>query len=848
MGYDILVKPKFDNGGGGFLFKTPGSFKVFDAQGNVIDSGSTSKINEGYYKVKSGGIASGRAASFEFEGETYTLTQPGMRHEFGFGNSKPTKVSSKGALDGTPSGGFSAEQQANFGTGSVGTAGQVAFPQGDFSGLNPMYIPNLQIPKVDPIKRTGEVGDFNREQFDTNFNIGMGNASKLLDLEFATNQDFNRRSRGLQAEGILQENRFNENEIGKANLFDQGQTQSAIDFNRSQLPATNELNRGEISQANKFNQNERLGQLETALPGVRQKLLNQIERGSILSEGRFTTDLEDRAFEVAGRSAAADSSVVRGFGDDSVFGKRTSDLLSAQQRLNLSKSGEDTLDRFTTLGGNLVFDQPIKQNPVLDQPQQFQPQRSQPQQARTSQDVRGLPARPASELATQQQTQLNPLTTIEPATAIGYDINQHQFQGNLDQRTNEYNSTRGYNAQLEQIYGGIFNAQQEAGAINANTGINIAQSNFDDQLSSGQTNATIGAVGNIVGGVVGGVLSSRAGSGGLGGVLQSILTGGGGTGLSGTAGEGGVFGSAYDILTGATDAVSGGGATGGGGAASGTGTAGASGLANAALIAGVALASGKGIQETIKGLQDGSISKEDVKRLVGDVGTGGFLAQGVNDIVGKPISSRDANNAILLSNPATAALALGDMFNIGGSGKSEAQQKRDAMRDQGENLGVFVKPDDDTAEARGLNPSHHYAQLADGSYYDVGKDGGAKIKNYGENIDGKDERNTFDIDWSDPRAPESVAQLNPLAYMMFGENYQNMMGHLWNAGTSNNRSLSETKQNFQYMANNAGIDYQTGLKVLKQQKDKLGSDTYLAMVDGWNKLMLSKGVSQDIVI
>lgn len=270
-------------------------------------------------------------------------------------------------------------------------------------------------------------------------------------------------------------------------------------------------------------------------------------------------------------------------------------------------------------------------------------------------------------------------------------------------------------------------------------------------------------------------------------------------------------------------------------------------------IAAAAIASGRGIYETVQGLTDGDITETDVKNGLSNI-FGGFLPQGVNEILGKPISRGDMANAALLANPVTAPFALADMIfglDLGfGSGKSEAQQKRDGLRNFGEEIGLFFKPTEQQAEQFGLQTDSHYVQLSDGSYYNIGKDGGAKLQNHGLNVDGKEERNTFDIDWSDPRTPEVIGYLNPVAFLMYGDQGFQMMGHLFNASISNTDSLSGAKDNARFMVEQTGIDYETGTRLLKQYRDKglLTHDDYLAYLNGWNELMLTEGVTQEITI
>lgn len=733
-----------------------------------------------------------------------------------------------------------------------------AFPQSDFSSLSfnpisPSFIPNIDVPFVESLDRTAEVGDFNRGQFQSNLLQGGINALDLLELEFAGLEEFNREARALQQEGVIDENLFNQTQVAAANKF-----------NRGQIPDANIFNRDQLSEANIFNQQERLRQLETALPGARDTILEGLDRGRQLSEGVLPDSIEDRAFEVAARSAAADASQVRGFGDESVFGRKTSDLLSAQQRVELGQIGEQTVGRFLSLGANLAFDQPIKQNPILDQPLQFQPQL-----ATTAQDIPGRPDRAASTLAVEQQSQLTPLTTVTPSQAITFDIGQNQFQAGLDQRSNEFNSTLDFNSQrfnsstdlgvqLEQLNSEVFNAQQESNAINAGISAQIAQDQFNQGIDAGQEQAVIGAVGNVVGGFIGatasGIFRGAGTAGGTTAAASTVPTAIGGqavVGSAATASGAPGFLLADGSIVAASEVPAAAGATPLGTTFASLGPAGP-----ASVLAAASIATGLGLAETAKGLTDGSITETDVKRGFASIFPGGAIPSGLNEITGGQFNENDVTNAALLMNPATAPIALADMALSAsgidfGSGKGAAQQERDALRNFGTDIGLFVVGEGEGEDENGLQSGFHHVELADGSFYNVGIDGDNKIQNYGINpVNGETERFTFDIDWSDPRAAQAVSLANPVALMAFGQNAPAMMGHLVNAATSNNNSLSETKRNIRHQASQLGVDYQQGLRLLEQHRQvgNVSDQEYFVFVNSWNELMLTDGVENEVIV
>lgn len=268
-------------------------------------------------------------------------------------------------------------------------------------------IPQANFQFTDPLEFTGEVAEFNRGQTAQAFEVGLERAKTLQEEEL---------------ESII-------NFAGRISEFQQG------------------LLEGE----NAFNQLQRLQAAETAIPGVQGIFERQRERAETLAEGRLLTTAEDRAFEEAARSASAEGSFIRGFGDDSVVGARQSEILSAQQRLGLTQLGENFLSRSIQQAAGILMDQPLKAN--------------------ISQRLPSQPNVPLSTLATTQQQIETGLTTIQPQAALSAEIQQQQFATNLEQRTNEFNaaglfnaqtfnSSQFFNALLQQLGINLFNAQQ----------------------------------------------------------------------------------------------------------------------------------------------------------------------------------------------------------------------------------------------------------------------------------------------------------------------------------------------------------------------------------------------------
>lgn len=202
--------------------------------------------------------------------------------------------------------------------------------------------------------------------------------------------------------------------------------------------------------------------------------------------------------------------------------------------------------------------------------------------------------------------------------------------------------------------------------------------------------------------------------------------------------------------------------------------------------------------------------------------------------VDAPGSGNDRSNAALLSNPVTAPLGVysilgGDMDFT--SGKPKDQQYRDAFRRLGEDpkAGGFL-----TKNSRGS----HQLKLADGTVFDIGKDGNAKIKNYGTNIDGNKERRYSDVDWSNPVINEVVSIANPLSVLIFrSPEGKRMVGHITNALTSKSPTdLKAIKNNAKDIALQAGIDYASGVEGLKSMG--LDQHTFDVYLKSWQNIML----------
>lgn len=170
---------------------------------------------------------------------------------------------------------------------------------------------------------------------------------------------------------------------------------------------------------------------------------------------------------------------------------------------------------------------------------------------------------------------------------------------------------------------------------------------------------------------------------------------------------------------------------------------------------------------------------------------------------------------------------VGDFLGLG-SGKNTDQLRRDGFRELLEEEGVAYKGSDGS----------HRIDLADGTTFDIGKDGNNKLDNAGKNIDGKTTRYYYDVDHSQKNAAETIGYVNPLSAILFNSPDGNkFVGHLTNAVMSSNpNSISNIKTNIKGIALDAGVTYDVGLQRLEGMKDSLPEGYYDIYKEGWYQL------------
>lgn len=257
---------------------------------------------------------------------------------------------------------------------------------------------------VDPQSYASKFGDFNRSEFFKNF---------------GTAKDFSLQTLETELQGL-----------------------------KGFVPAAAALKRNTISADNLFNQEERARQLKEVLPyadeefaSQREDLKGQRSRANAYAEGRLPDKLQDRAFELGVRSRSADLAGFSGIGPRSMEASKTSDLMSAEQRLELSKYGDNLLTQnINARTATLQNEGNVKLAPT--------------EYSSAGTDVRVTPEVGAGQLRTNYSGNLNASTMLTPSDALATTVNEEQFKTNLNQRTREFNASNQLQLKMAKMAGG----------------------------------------------------------------------------------------------------------------------------------------------------------------------------------------------------------------------------------------------------------------------------------------------------------------------------------------------------------------------------------------------------------
>lgn len=165
---------------------------------------------------------------------------------------------------------------------------------------------------------------------------------------------------------------------------------------------------------------------------------------------------------------------------------------------------------------------------------------------------------------------------------------------------------------------------------------------------------------------------------------------------------------------------------------------------------------------------------------------------------------------------------IGGALSFFKGGKNKDQVARDSMREGLQTMGVL----DDKF---GLG-------LADGSRFDMSRDGGATLSS----TDGS-ARKPYEVDLADQRASEVVGWVNPLAHALAGDNEKiktDLAGYLTNAALSNATTRDEARANVMKFYQDSSVNPAELVTVFDAgvAEGRVSEDTGVAYINGLSEL------------
>lgn len=291
------------------------------------------------------------------------------------------------------------------------------YPSPEMASFVPAVWKNAKLAKfnyTDPIAYSKKYGDFVRSEMAKNFDFGQQLGLRELDTELQGLQHF--------------------------------------------APAAAALKRSETAIDNLFNQYMRTSQLDQAMPGARSSLANQKARAEQYASGRLPDSLMDSAMELNTRSRAADAAAAGGFGAKSSVARKASDLMSAEQRLQVAAMGE------SLLGSNLQMSAALEMAPT--------------EYSDAGNQIRVMPEVGAGRLAAAAYGEANQYATVPVGTALGSEIQQQEYRTSQEQQLNEFNASGAAQTSQFNSSGGL-----QASTFNAGTANQFALDKFGYQVS-----------------------------------------------------------------------------------------------------------------------------------------------------------------------------------------------------------------------------------------------------------------------------------------------------------------------------------------------------------------------------
>lgn len=261
------------------------------------------------------------------------------------------------------------------------------------------------------------------------------------------------------------------------------------------VPAAAALKRKETSVDNIFNQYQRTQQLEAVAPGINQAVQTQLGQAQTYMSGRAPDEITDRAMELGVRSSAADLASQGGFGASSSVAKKTSDLMSADQRIKLSQYG------------NQLLGQNLQNQNFLLAPTEY---------SNAGQQVNVMPSVSGSQLASQNLGQLNQYSMLPISSALSATIQQNTTQAGFQQAANMYNAGIQNQFAMDKFNYMVNYAGALAGAnqTDINTGLALQQQQqyydtMKNYMGMSQNAGMFGGLSQLLGAIFG---SSKGGS------------------------------------------------------------------------------------------------------------------------------------------------------------------------------------------------------------------------------------------------------------------------------------------------------------------------------------------------
>lgn len=367
-----------------------GEYAIFIQGGSAsnppVITDSAGREHRGQYLNNEGGQVQFVFPSFT-DTEPAKLTYNGQSQEIpGFGSefSGPNMGSlQQRANKGPSASGAGGGSGASVGGMSSSISGGVAFPI-DISSEFPDpvltdYTPIEAAPYkyVDPIEFASKFSNFNRSELAKNMKMSKDFALDLIDTELQALEKYVPKSAGIK--------------------------------------------RFEIAADNVFNQQQRTQQLETAIPDQLADLNRIAGDYRTYASGEVPNPVVDRAMQLGTASAAADVAATSGFGVGSSAARKLTDLMSADQRIQLSQMG------LQGLSDNAVTQANLRLAPTS--------------YSDAGQQINVMPSVSGSQLQSAVNSDINNRTLLDPATGLSTEVNQNQFTTQLEQGTRQFNAS-----------------------------------------------------------------------------------------------------------------------------------------------------------------------------------------------------------------------------------------------------------------------------------------------------------------------------------------------------------------------------------------------------------------------